>query len=156
MRNAPERPVRKARGIRASFLVIPALALTALVSAAAIVATPATAHPSYGQPCSRCHTQTATATVTLKLSAAKVHPGAVVAASGTVPADHNWTKVTIQKRLGTKPWKAWKTVTITSTSSFSAKWTAAATKGKYSFRAIYAGDNNYKKSISPVRTVTVY
>ena len=155
MRNASRRPVGKARGIRASFLVIPALALTALVSAAAIVATPATAHPSYGQPCSRCHTQTAKATVTLKASPAQVPAGTVVKVSGKVPADHNWTKVTIQKRLGTKPWKAWKTVSITSASAFSGKWTAQATKGKYSFRAIYAGDNHYKKSISPVRAVTV-
>jgi hypothetical protein len=156
MRNAPERPVRKARRTRGTFLVIPALALTALVSAAVIVATPATAHPSYGQPCSRCHTQTATATVTLKVSATKVHPGAVVKVSGTVPTDHTWTKVNIQKRFGTGAWKAWKTVTITSTSTFSAKWTAPTTKGKYSFRAVYPGDNTHKKSISPVRTVTVY
>jgi len=155
MRNAPERPVRSSRWSRVTFLVIPALALAALLMVAAVVAKPATAHPSYGQPC-RCHTPTATATVTLKMSASKVHPAKVVTASGTVPTDHNWTKVTIQKRLGAKPWKAWKTVTITSTATFSAKWTAPATKGKYSFRAVYAGDNNYKKSMSPVRIVTVY
>jgi len=156
MRNAPERPVRKTRRLRGTFLVIPALALTALVSAAAIIATPATAHPSSGQPCSRCHTQTATATVTLKVSATRVHPRAVVKVSGKVPADHTWTKVNIQKRFRAGAWKAWKTVTITSTSTFSAKWTAQATKGKYSFRAVYRGDRKYKRSVSAVRAVTVY
>ena len=156
MSNASERPVGKTRGIRASFLVIPALALTALVSVAAIVATPATAHPSYGQPCSRCHTQTAVATVTLKASLAKVHPGAIVKFSGRVPSDHTWTKVNIQKRRGTNPWKAWKAVTISSSSTFAAKWTAPTTKGKYSFRAVYLGDRKYKRSVSAVRAVTVY
>ena len=156
MRNASERPVGEKRGIRVTFLVIPALALTALVSAAAIVATPATAHPSYGQPCSRCHTQTATATIAFKASLAKVHPGTVVKFSGTVPTDHTWTKVNIQKRRGTNPWKAWKAVTISSSSTFSAKWTAPTTKGKYSFRAVYPGDRKYKRAVSAVRAVTVY
>ena len=156
MNNASERPVRKARGVRTSLLVIPALAATALVSAAAIVATPAIAVPTNGQPCSRCHTQTAVATVTLRVSATKVHPGAIVRVSGTVPSDHTWTKVNIQKRRGTNPWRLWKSVTITSSSTFSAKWTAPTTKGKYSFRAVYPGDRKYKRSVSPVRTVTVY
>ena len=115
----------------------------------------ATAHPSNGQPCSSCHTQTATATVTLKVSTTKVKPGTVVRVSGTVPSDHNWNKVKIQKRRGTGAWKPWKTVVITSTSTFAAKWTAPVTKGKYSFRAIYQGDNKYKRSVSPTRTVTV-
>jgi hypothetical protein len=156
MNNASERPVGKTRRSRAWFLVIPALALAALMSAAAVAARPATAHPTYGQPCSRCHTQTAVATVTLRVSAAKVHPGTVVKLSGTVPADHTWTKVNIQKRRGTNPWRLWKSVTITASSTFAAKWTAPTTKGKYSFRAVYAGDRKYKRAVSPVRTVTVY
>ncbi len=156
MTNAPERPVGRTRRVRAVFLVIPALALVALASAAAIVASPATAHPSEGQPCSRCHTQTASATVTLTASPIKVHPGAIVKLTGKVPSDHTWTKVTIQKRRGTRAWSAWKTVTISSTSSFTAKWTASTTKGKYSFRAVYPGDRKYKRSVSPVRIVTVY
>jgi hypothetical protein len=132
-----------------------ALLVVALAAVAAIAARQAGAVPTNGQPCSRCHTQTATATVTLKVSATKVKPGTVVKVSGTVPSDHKWNKVTIQKRRGTNAWKLWKTVSITSSSTFSAKWTAPTTKGKYSFRAIYPGDNKYKRSVSPVRIVTV-
>jgi len=136
-------------------LIAAALFVVVLAAVAAIAARQATAHPSYGQPCSSCHTQTTTAAVTLKVSTTKVKPGAVVKVSGTVPSDHNWNKVMIQKRRGTSAWKLWKTVGITSTSTFAAKWTAPATKGKYSFRAIYQGDNKYKRSVSPTRTVTV-
>ena len=136
-------------------LIGAALLVVTLAAVAAIAARQATAHPSYGQPCSRCHTQTTAATVTLKVSATKVKPGAIVRVSGTVPSDHNWDKVMIQKRRGTNAWKLWKTVSITSTSTFAARWTAPTTKGKYSFRAVYPGDNKYKRSVSPVRIVTV-
>ena len=136
-------------------LIGTALLVVTLAAVAAVAARQAGAVPTNGQPCSRCHTQTATATVTLKVSATKVRPGTVVKVSGTVPSDHKWNKVTIQKRRGTNAWKLWKTVSITSSSTFSAKWTAPTTKGKYSFRAIYPGDNKYKRSVSPVRIVTV-
>lgn len=133
-----------------------ALVVVALAATAALVARQADAVPSNGQPCGSCHDQTQTATVTLKVSATKVKPGTVVRVSGTVPSDHNWDKVKIQKRRGTNAWRTWKTVSITSSSTFSAKWTAQTTKGKYSFRAVYPGDNKYKRSVSPTRVVTVY
>jgi len=132
-----------------------ALFVVAVAATAALAVRQADAVPSNGQPCGSCHDQTQTATVTLKVSATKVKPGTVVRLSGTVPSDHNWDKVKIQKRRGTNAWRTWKTVSITSSSTFSAKWTASTTKGKYSFRAVYPGDNKYKRSVSPTRVVTV-
>ena len=142
-------------GLARQILIAAALLVVVLAATAALAARQAGAVPSNGQPCGRCHTQSQTATVTLKDSATNVKPGTVVRVSGTVPSDHNWDKVKIQKRRGTNAWATWKTVTITSSSTFSAKWTASATKGKYSFRAVYPGDNKYKRSVSPTRTVTV-
>lgn len=141
--------------IRAISIVVAMLAVT-LAATAAVASRQAHAVPSNGQPCGSCHDQTQTATVTLKVSATKVKPGTVVRLSGSVPSDHNWDKVKIQKRRGTNAWKTWKTVTISSSSTFSAKWTASDTKGKYSFRAVYPGDNKYRRSVSPTRVVTVY
>ena len=146
---------RERRSLIRDISIVVAMLAVALAATAAVASRQARAVPSNGQPCSGCHEQTQTATVTLKVSATKVKPGTVVRLSGTVPSDHNWDKVKIQKRRGTNAWKTWKTVTISSSSTFSAKWTAADTKGKYSFRAVYPGDNKYKRSVSPTRVVTV-
>lgn len=129
------------------------LALAVLLTWA-VVSSSASAHPSEGQPCATCHTQTKSATVTLAATPLKVGPAATVKLSGTVPAGHNWNKVTIQKSRTGSGWKAWKPVTL-SGAGYSARWTAPATKGKYYFRTVYLGDNVYKRSVSPAKVVTV-
>jgi len=144
---------RKVRRRRSVAIVAGLLGLVAL-ALAVVLAAPVGASPGEGQLCSRCHTQTATATVRLAVSATSAKPGAKVKLSGTVPASHTWNKVKIQKRLGAAAWQTWKNVSL-SGSSYSPTWTAPTVKGKYSFRTIYLGDNVFRKSTSPVRSVTV-
>jgi ABC-type phosphate transport system substrate-binding protein len=140
--------------------VIAALVAIAVTAAVVMFATgSAVAHPSYGQPCNRsgCHTPTLTATATLTVTLSTLHPGAVVKLAGKVSPDHSGKSlsVTIQKsRTGTS-WTAWKSVKISSTSTYTAKWTAPTTKGKYYFRTKFPGDNDHKKCFSAKRLVTV-
>ena len=156
-----DQPHNDARGSRSRIRRSAAIAtFTAIVATAlAVIFTTgsAVAHPSYGQPCTRCHTPTLTATVTLTVTPSTVHPGAVVKLAGKVLPDHSGKllSVTIQKsRTGTS-WTAWKTVKISATSTYAAKWTAPATKGKYYFRTKFPGDNDHKKCFSAKKLVTV-
>jgi ABC-type phosphate transport system substrate-binding protein len=137
-------------------------AFVAMVATAAVVVFAtgsAVAHPSYGQPCARsgCHTPTLTATVTLTAAPSTVHPGAVVTLAGKVSPNHagKSLSVTIQKSRTGTTWTAWKSVKISSTSTYTAKWTAPTTKGKYYFRTKFPGDNDHKKCFSAKRLVTV-
>jgi len=148
-------PVKRSR----RRLVLPALVVVALAVAAMVVALatakPASSVPSNGQPCGRCHDQTQTTTITLRVSTTTAKPGDVVRLSGKLGAGRDDQKITMFKRRGTNAWRVWKRVVLTSTLTYSARWTAPTTKGTYSFKARYPGDNTYKGVTSLVRKVTV-
>lgn len=152
--NNDARPGRTRRRRIAIPTAIALLAVAAVAAVAALTAPAAVTHPSYGQPCSRCHTQTKTMTVTFKATPLIVARGGRVVLSGTVAADHTWTKVNIQKRTPTGVWKLYRSVTISGT-TFKTAWTAPTIKCKRLFRAVYQGDRVYKRSVSAARTVTV-
>lgn len=140
-------------------LVLPAV-LVAVVAAAVLAfaawtAKPAGSHPSEGQPCSRCHTQTLTTSLTLTLSKTSVATGGRVRLSGALAAGRSDQKITIKKSRNGTTWKVWKRVSLTSSLTYSATWTAPSTKGAYYFKARYPGDNKYKPCVSPRRKVTV-
>ena len=139
---------------RRHVLIASAIIVLAFAALFALSATGAVAHPSYGQPC-HCHTPTQTATVTLKTSVATLHPARSAKLSGTVSGSPTWTSVRVQKRLGTAAWKTFKTAAL-SGGAYSASWKAPATKGTYSFRTVYLGDNHLKKAISAVKKIKVY
>ena len=122
---------------------------------AAYTAKPAGSHPSEGQPCSRCHTQTLTTSLTLTLSKTSVAPGGRVRLSGTLAAGRSDQKITIKKSRNGTTWRVWKRVSLTSSLTYSATWTAPSTKGAYYFKARYPGDNKYKPCTSPRRRVVV-
>jgi len=123
------------------------LVTTAIVFAAAAVVV------------ANCATATAakrTAKITLRLSATSVYTSDRVHLHGTVPRNHAWNKIVIQRRRGTTgTWSAWKTVLITRASTYNAYWVAPRSTGRVSFRARYRGDARYRVSYSPVRTVAV-
>jgi hypothetical protein len=142
------------RSRRRPAIVIPSIIVLAFAALFVLSATSAVAHPSYGQPC-HCHTPSQTATVTLKASAAKVHPAVSVKLNGKVSGNPTWTSVRVQKRLGTAAWKTFKTASLSS-AAYAASWKAPAKKGTYSFRTVYLGDNHLKKATSAIKKVKVY
>ena len=96
------------------------------------------------------------AKITFVVSKTKVHPGTVVRLSGSVAPNKAGKQVIIQKsRTGTS-WTTWKKVTLSATSTYSAKWTAPKLKGKYYFRVKYAGDATIAANVSAKRLITVY
>jgi mono/diheme cytochrome c family protein len=96
------------------------------------------------------------AKVTLTLSKTLVHRGAVVTLTGKCLPGKAGKMVTIQRSRNGTTWTTWKTVTLSLTSAYSAKWTAPATKGHYYFRTHFAGDSTNLAGTSPKRLVTVY
>ncbi len=96
------------------------------------------------------------AKVTLTLSKTLVHPRTVVTLTGKCLPGKAGKVVTIQRSRNGTTWTTWKAVTLGSTSAYSAKWTAAATKGHYYFRTHFAGDSTNLAGTSPKRLVTVY
>ena len=148
-------PRRTARARFAMPAILAVLALAALLALAAYTAKPAGSHPSEGQPCSRCHTQTLTTSLTLTLSKTSVAPGGRVRLSGTLAAGRSDQKITIKKSRNGTTWRVWKRVSLTSSLTYSTTWTAPTTKGTYYFKARYPGDNKYKPCTSPRRRVVV-
>jgi hypothetical protein len=142
---------------RRHFVVPTAVAvlMVGLVAAvAAITAPKAATHPSYGQPCSRCHTQSLTTSLTLKASKATVARGGTVKFSGILAIGRSDQKITIKKSRNGGAWTVWKRVSLTSSLAYSASWKPAL-KGAYRFKARYPGDNQYKPASSTVARVRV-
>jgi hypothetical protein len=96
------------------------------------------------------------AKVTLAVSKAKVHPRTAVTISGSVAPNKAGKRLVIQKSRNGRTWTTWKTVTLTTASKFSARWVAPTLKGKYFFRAKWAGDKAIAANTSPAKVVTVF
>jgi hypothetical protein len=134
-------------------------AVAVSVLAAALIAafgtsSPATAHPSYGQPCT-CHNPQKKSKLCLTVSASKVQPGDKVTVTGKVSTGTAGLKATIQKAAGTSAWTSWKTLKLSAAKTVTATWAAPAAKGTTRFRLSYLGDKTHKGGVSAAKTVTV-
>jgi hypothetical protein len=139
--------------VRRPLGIIVSLAAVALVAAfVAFSAAPATAHPSYGQPC-RCHNPAGVAKVTFT-APTTAKRSVLVRVTGAVSNGRAGLKAKVQVKKGTV-WTTYKTVILSSTRKISTTWKAAAKAGKYQLRLYYLGDNVNKPRASAVRTVTV-
>ena len=133
-------------------------AAVAVLAAALIGAfgtsSPATAHPSDGQPC-WCHKPQETSKLSLTVSTSKAQPGKKVTVTGKVSTGTAGLKATIQKAAGSSAWAAWKTLKLSAAKTVTATWTAPAAKGTTRFRLKYLGDKTHKGGVSAAKTVTV-
>jgi hypothetical protein len=134
-------------------------AATGAVLAAALIAafgtsSPATAHPSDGQPCT-CHDPQKKSKLTLTVSKSKVKPGDKVRVTGKVSTGTSGLKATIQKAAGTSAWADWKTLKLSAAKQVKATWTAPDATGTTRFRLKYLGDKTHKRGVSVAKTVTV-
>lgn len=125
-----------------------------VVAVSAVIAPKAVTHPSSGQPCSRCHTQTLTTTLTLKASTISARVGGTVKFSGKVSNGRADQKITIKKSRNGGAWTVWKRVSLTTSRTYATSWKPSL-KGSYRFKARYPGDNKYKPDVSPIVRVTV-
>lgn len=148
---ATRRRTRRAAMIAAPVLVVFALAVVAMVSSR-----PATAHPSFGQPCGNgCHNPTLTPAVTVATSKKAVKAKASIKVTGKVAPGYPGLKARVQTSRTKAVWKTVKTVTLSATSTVSTTWKAPTAKGKYYVRLYYLGDNTYLPGASAARLVTV-
>ena len=96
------------------------------------------------------------ATVTLRAAATSVHTGRAVRLQGSVPRNHVRTTVAIQAaNAPSGAWRAWRTVSISSASTYASTWLAPPATGTYYFRTVYGADRRYAASASPTVSVTV-
>ncbi len=94
--------------------------------------------------------------VSLGVSKAKVYPGTTLILSGKVLPNHKGKKVAIQRSRTGSSWTTWRTLKLTSTSSFKTSWTSPTKTGRYYFRARFAdADGRHVTNTSANRLVTV-
>jgi hypothetical protein len=115
---------------------------------------PATAHPSDGQPCT-CHHPTKKSKLSLTVSRSQVKPGDKVKVTGKVSTGTPGLKATIQKSAGGAGWAKWKTLKLNAAKKVKATWTAPDATGTTRFRLKYLGDKTHKGGVSAAKTVTV-
>jgi hypothetical protein len=146
---AGRRSMRRPLMIAIPVLVFAALAVVALVSTG-----PATAHPSYGQPCD-CHGPTLKPTVAVATSAKSLKAKATLKVTGKVLPGYAGLKARVQTSRNKTTWKTVKTVTLSAASTVATTWKAPTAKGKYYFRLYYLGDDRYTAGASTAKLVTV-
>jgi len=115
---------------------------------------PATAHPSDGQPCT-CHNPTKKSKLTLTVSKSHAKPGDKVKVTGKVGTGTPGLKATIQESTGASGWADWKTLKLSAAKKVKATWTAPDAAGTTRFRLKYLGDKTHKGGVSAAKTVTV-
>jgi hypothetical protein len=115
---------------------------------------PATAHPSNGQPCT-CHHPTKKSKLSLTVSRSHAKPGDKVKVTGKVSTGTPGLKATIQKSAGGAGWANWKTLKVNAAKKVKATWTAPGAAGTTRFRLKYLGDKTHKGGVSVAKTVTV-
>jgi nitrate reductase cytochrome c-type subunit len=93
---------------------------------------------------------------TLAASAKRVRHGKTVMMTTTLAPDKAGKQITLQSSRDHRKWTKLRVLTLGTASSAKHVWKAPAAKGKYYFRAVYAGDKANAGNSSAIKTVVVF